>query len=211
MVDPGSGRVQWFSPDPRCVLPLNRLHVPRRLARTIRQGRFEITQDRDFPAVIRACAKPRMGRESTWLDERLIETYVGLHHLGHAQSVEAWRGGRLVGGLYGVRIGAAFFAESMFCIPADGGTDASKICLVRLAELLRSGGFRLLDVQFRTAHLARFGCIEIPRRRYLNELALAVDGTASWPAPSGRGGTGDPRGEKKGAGVAGTRVPPSRG
>jgi leucyl/phenylalanyl-tRNA--protein transferase len=185
MADPETERLDWYSPDPRAILPLDRLHVPRRLARTIRGEKFEIQLDTAFDAVIRACAAPRKGRWATWLDERLLNVYCALHRLGHARSIEAWRNDTLVGGLYGVHIGAAFFGESMFCLPEAGGTDASKVCLVELATLLRDHGFRLFDTQFRTRHLAQFGCIEIRRRRYLEQLAEAVDGAAEWP-DSGR-------------------------
>jgi leucyl/phenylalanyl-tRNA--protein transferase len=181
MADPRTGRLEWFSPDPRGILPLDGLHVPRRLARTIRRGRFALRTDTAFESVIRACASARPGRRETWLDDRLIDVYVELHRLGHAHSVEAWLGDELVGGLYGLHIGAAFFGESMFSVPEAGGTDSSKVCLVALAQALREQGFRLLDTQFRTAHLARFGCIEIRRRRYLELLQEAVAVEMDWP------------------------------
>ncbi len=180
MVDPRTGTVEYYSPDPRGVIPLDRFHVPRSLARVLAKNVFEIHTDTAFERVIRACSDSHPGRLETWLDERLIEAYVELHAHGFAHSVEAWREGRLVGGLYGVQIGAAFFGESMFSRPEQGGTDASKVCLVKLVEMLRSGGFTLLDAQFATAHLARFGCVEIPRERYLALLEAAVQRQAVW-------------------------------
>lgn len=184
MVDPHTGAVEYYSPDPRGVIPFERFHVPRSLARVISKHVFELHIDTAFERVIRACSESRPGRRETWLDERLIEAYLELHAHGFAHSVEAWREGRLVGGLYGVQIGAAFFGESMFSRPSLGGTDASKVCLVKLVEKLRSGGFMLLDAQFATAHLARFGCIEIPREQYLALLEVAVRRPADW-SPAG--------------------------
>jgi leucyl/phenylalanyl-tRNA--protein transferase len=181
MVDPRTRRVEWFSPDPRGILPLDRLHVPRRLARTLRRGRFTIRSDQAFESVIRACAASRPGRRETWLDDRLIDVYLGLYERGHAHSVEAWLDDRLVGGLYGIHIGAAFFGESMFSAQDRGGRDSSKVCLVQLAHQLRDGAFLLFDTQFRTPHLARFGCIEIARPRYLELLEAAVAAQAGWP------------------------------
>lgn len=181
MVDPSTGTIGYYSPDPRGVIPLDRFHVPKSLARVLAKNVFELHTDTVFERVIRACSEARPGRRETWLDERLIEAYVELHAHGFAHSVEAWREGRLVGGLYGVQIGAAFFGESMFSRPETGGTDASKVCLVKLVEKLRSGGFTLLDAQFATAHLARFGCVEIPRERYLALLEVAIARQAVWP------------------------------
>jgi leucyl/phenylalanyl-tRNA--protein transferase len=183
MADPADGRVEWFSPDPRAILPLDRFHVPRSLARVLRRGAFEIRTDTAFASVIRACAGRRPGREQTWIDDRLMRAYVALHREGEAHSVEAWLDDRLVGGLYGVRIGGAFFGESMFSLPAHGGTDASKVCLVHLVETLRARGFLLLDTQFQTPHLARFGCIEVPRSLYLELLAKATSVETAWPSP----------------------------
>jgi len=183
MVDPHTGAIEYYSPDPRGVIPLDRFHVPKSLARVYKRGAFELRTDTAFEAVMRACAESRPGRRDTWLDERLIEAYTELHAHGFAHSVEAWRDGRLVGGLYGVHIGAAFFGESMFSRPEHGGTDASKVCLVQLVEWLRAGGFTLLDTQFATEHLARFGCVEVPRERYLRLLAAAIERRASWPVP----------------------------
>jgi leucyl/phenylalanyl-tRNA--protein transferase len=183
MADPDSGRVEWFSPDPRAILPLDAFHVPRSVARLARTARFELRTDGCFERVMRECARPRRGRERTWIDERLVAAYLGLHRIGAAHSVEAWRDGKLVGGLYGVHLGAAFFGESMFCRPEDGGRDASKVCLVRLVEILRAGGFRLLDTQFSTGHLERFGCVQVSRARYLALLSDALAREATWPAP----------------------------
>ncbi len=181
MVDPRTGEIEYFSPDPRTVIPLDRFHVPRSLARVRAKQPFEIRTDTAFERVIRACAEPRPGRRETWIDERLIGAYVDLHAHGLAHSVEAFLDERLVGGLYGVHIGAAFFGESMFSRPEQGGTDASKICLVELVEGLRAGGFTLLDIQFSTPHLARFGCVEIPRARYLSMLEDAIERRGNWP------------------------------
>ena len=181
MADPRTGRIDYYSPDPRAVLPLDNFHVPKSLARVAKRGVFELRSDTAFERVIRACAEPRPDRRETWLDERLIAPYLELHRAGFAHSVEAWREGELVGGLYGVHLGAAFFGESMFSRPESGGRDSSKLCLVELVERLRAGGFRLLDTQFKTAHLARFGCVEIPRKRYLALLERALAQPASWP------------------------------
>ena len=180
MVDPRTGAVEYYSPDPRAVIPLERFRVPKSLARVIAKQAFELRTDSAFERVIRACSESRPGRRETWLDERLIEAYLELHLHGFAHSVEAWREGRLVGGLYGVQIGAAFFGESMFSRPEQGGTDASKVCLVRLVEKLRAGRFTLLDTQFATPHLARFGCVEIPRERYLALLEDGIRRTGVW-------------------------------
>ncbi|MBI3393315.1 MAG: leucyl/phenylalanyl-tRNA--protein transferase [Nitrospirae bacterium] len=161
-----AGRIAWYSPDPRGVFDLDRFHVPRRLARVIRSGRFDIAIDADFEAVIRACA----GREETWLNEEMIAAYVALHRKGLAHSVEARRENRRAGGLYGVAIGGAFMGESMFHVE----TDASKVCLAHLVERLKERGFVLLDTQFLTPHLARFGARWIPRSEYLRRLANAL-------------------------------------
>ena len=181
MADPHTGRIDYYSPDPRAILPLDAFHVPRSLARVARSGVFELRSDTAFETVIRTCAESRPERRETWLDERLVRAYVELHGRGFAHSVEAWREGRLVGGLYGVSLGAAFFGESMFSRPEAGGRDSSKLCLVTLVEWLRAGSFRLLDTQFRTPHLARFGCVEIPRERYLELLQEALEHRGRWP------------------------------
>ncbi len=181
MVDPQCGAIEYYSPDPRAVIPLDRFHVPKSLARVVAKRAFELRTDTAFERVIRACSETRAERPETWLDERLIGAYVELHAHGFAHSVEAFRDGVLVGGLYGVQIGAAFFGESMFSRPEQGGTDASKVCLVELVRLLREGGFTLLDTQFTTPHLVRFGCVEIPRARYLELLEAALRRDATFP------------------------------
>ncbi len=180
MADPGTSLIEWFSPDPRGVIPLETFHVPGNLGREVRGGRFEIRSDTAFDAVIRACAQPRPDDDLSWIDRRMIEAYTTLQRLGHAHSVEAWLEGDLVGGLYGVHIGAAFFGESMFSHPDRGGTNASKVCLVHLVDRLRRGGFLLLDTQFWTEHLDQFGCIEIDRAQYLTTLARAVAQEGRW-------------------------------
>lgn len=163
------GEIRWYSPDPRGILPLERFRASKRLSRVVRQGRFEIRIDHDFAAVIHACAE-RPDEDGSWIDEEIVESYCALHRHGFAHSVEAWEGGALVGGLYGVALGGAFFGESMF----HRVTDASKVALAALVERLRSGGFVLLDTQWVTEHLARFGAIEIPRQRYLALLESAI-------------------------------------
>lgn len=169
------GEIRWFSPDPRGIIPLDAFHVPRRLARAVRQGAFRIEIDRAFERVIRACAEAERDRDDpgTWISEEIVESYVALHRRGLAHSVEAWRGDRLAGGLYGVALRGAFFGESMF----HRETDASKVALVALVERLRSRGYRLLDTQWVTDHLEQFGAVEIPRKEYLQRLeaALAVE------------------------------------
>lgn len=166
------GEIRWYSPDPRGVIPLDSFHVPRRLARAVRGNRFEIRVDTAFRDVIVACSK-REDADGNWIDQEIIDSYVNLHALGRAHSVEAWQDGTLAGGLYGVALGGAFFGESMFHHVAD----ASKAALVALVERLRGRGFTLLDTQWVTDHLLQFGAIEIPRRRYLRLLdqALKVD------------------------------------
>ncbi len=164
------GEVRWFSPNPRAILPLERFHVPRTLRQVVRQGRFQIRIDTAFREVMEACA---VRDEGTWISDEIITAYVRLQRRGMAHSVEAWRGGELAGGLYGVSLAGAFFGESMF----HRQRDASKIALVALVERLRQRGFSLLDVQYPTPHLRQFGVITIPRVEYLRRLAdaLAVD------------------------------------
>jgi leucyl/phenylalanyl-tRNA--protein transferase len=180
MFDSRAGRIEYFSPDPRTILPLDHIHVSKSLRRRVRSERFQIRSDTRFEQVMRACAASRRGRRETWIDERLVSAYCGLHELGLAHSIEAWRDDALVGGLYGVHLGAAFFGESMFSRPDLGGTDASKVCLVWLVEQLREAGFQLLDVQFTTPHLERFGALEIPRELYLSLLERALTHEAPW-------------------------------
>ena len=168
------GDIRWYSPDPRGVIPLDTFRASRRLARSLRQHRFEIRIDTDFRTVIRACAG-RVEADGNWIDEEIIDSYCALHERGFAHSVETWQDGVLVGGLYGVAIQGAFFGESMF----HTVTDASKAALVALVDRLRARGYRLLDTQWVTDHLAQFGAVEIPRRRYLRllEEALNVEAT----------------------------------
>jgi leucyl/phenylalanyl-tRNA--protein transferase len=156
---------------PRGVLPLHSFHIPRSLLKTLRAGRFTVTANQDFSATIAACAAAREGRPETWINPEIERLFVELHELGFAHSVEIWEDGRLVGGLYGAALGGAFFGESMF----STATDASKVALVHLVARLRLGGFTLLDTQFITMHLARFGAVEIPRELYHAELAEAVE------------------------------------
>ena len=164
------GRVGWFSPDQRGILPLDAVHVSRRLARLVRGGGFEISVNRAFGEVIRACAA-RPGDAGNWIDDEIIKSYTALHEAGFAHSVETWHENTLAGGLYGVSLKGAFFGESMF----HQVTDASKIALVGLVERLRSNRYQLLDIQWKTPHLASFGAIEVPRRRYLVLLADAME------------------------------------
>ncbi|MGF7007102.1 leucyl/phenylalanyl-tRNA--protein transferase [Aminobacter sp. BE322] len=168
--------VFWVRPETRGVIPLDAFHVPHSLAKTIRQGRFEIRVNSDFEATIDACAEKRSGRLSTWINGPIREAYTRLHKIGHAHSVEAWHEDRLVGGLYGVSLGRAFFGESMF----SRETDASKVCLVHLVERLRERDFALLDTQFTTDHLKRFGAVDVPRARYEKLLAGAIAGHAAF-------------------------------
>lgn len=160
------GEIGWYSPDPRAIFPLDAFHVPRSLLKTIRKGVFEVKIDTAFEEVMWACAD----RQETWISEDIVAAYTALHRHGLAHSVEAWQGGELVGGLYGVALGGAFMGESMFSkVP-----DASKVCLVFLVERLKERGFILLDSQMATTHLQRFGQIEIPRMEYLRRLSKAL-------------------------------------
>ena len=167
------GEIRWFSPDPRGVLPLDQFHVPTRLARVIRSGRFELRFDTAFEDVIRACAEAERDRDDpgTWISDDIIDSYVALHDAGVAHSVEVWRAGHLVGGLYGVALRGAFFGESMF----HRETDASKVGLHALVERLRARRFVLLDTQWVTPHLEQFGAIEIPRDEYIARLHAALE------------------------------------
>jgi leucyl/phenylalanyl-tRNA--protein transferase len=166
----------WFEPDMRGLIPLDGFHLPKRLARTVRSDRFEIFIDRDFEAVIDGCAEPAAGRSRTWINRRIRNLYCKLHEIGHCHSVEAWLDGKLVGGLYGVRLGRAFFGESMF----HRERDASKVALVHLVARLRAGGFVLLDTQFVTSHLTGFGAVEVSKRQYNRLLERALDGEADF-------------------------------
>lgn len=170
--DPG---LFWIEPEHRGLLPLDRFHLPKRLARTIRRTPFEIRIDSDFDGVIEGCAKPAPGRRKTWINARIRDLYRELFDLGHCHTVECWKDGTLVGGLYGIALGGAFFGESMFSTERD----ASKVALVHLVARLKLGGFALLDIQFITEHLQTFGAFEVERDDYqdrLNEaLAMKAD------------------------------------
>ncbi len=180
MANPEAGAIEWFNPDPRAIIPLDAFHVPATLSREVRKGRFDIRCDTVFEVVMRACAAPRAPDDLTWIDGAMIEAYVRLHEQGSAHCLEAWLGDQLVGGLYGVHVGGAFFGESMFSRPDLGGTNASKVCLVHLVGWMRHRGFTLLDTQFGTEHLEQFGCVEIDRRQYLVRLADAVQRDVAW-------------------------------
>lgn len=167
--------VFWVEPRRRGVLPLAGFHLPKSLAKTLKQERFRVTADKAFAQVLAGCAEPVPGRSETWINPLIAEAYQALHARGQAHSVEAWtQDGELAGGLYGVRLGAAFFGESMF----TRARDASKCCLAALVARLRLGGFRLLDTQFLTSHLAGFGAIEIAARDYRVQLGAALAGAA---------------------------------
>jgi len=176
----------WVSPDARGVLPLDGFHLPKRLARTIRSDRFTVKIDTVFTDVMTLCAAPAPDRSESWINDEILSLYTALHRMGHAHSVECWRDGALVGGLYGVKIGAAFFGESMF----SRERDASKVALAHLVARLKFGGFRLLDAQFITSHLAQFGAIEIPRDTYLALLTAALERDAAFYRPASSGNSG---------------------
>ncbi|MFQ5954744.1 MAG: leucyl/phenylalanyl-tRNA--protein transferase [Kiloniellales bacterium] len=167
----------WVEPKRRGVLPLDRFHLPRRLRRTLRQGRFRPTCDAAFRRVIEGCAEATPGRPNTWINHEILDLYCRLHQRGHAHSVECWQNGELAGGLYGVALGGAFFGESMFTRVRD----ASKVALVHLVARLRAGGFVLLDIQFNTRHLQGFGAVEIEREVYRRRLARALAVDARFP------------------------------
>lgn len=174
-VDP---ELHWIDPDMRGVLPLDGFHLPRKLRARIRRGDFEVRCNSAFQEVIRGCAEPAENRPDTWINPVIEQLYNELFDMGFAHSVECWQGGRLVGGLYGVSLGAAFFGESMF----SRTTDASKVALAQLVLRLRKGRFQLLDTQFTTPHLSRFGVREIPREDYRRLLTKAVSGQAQFYA-----------------------------
>lgn len=188
----------WVDPERRGILPLDGFHLPRRLRRVVRQGRFEVRSDHDFVGTMAGCAEATETRPNTWINSEIVRLYTALHRRGFAHSVECWRDGALVGGLYGVSLGGAFFGESMFSRVAD----ASKVALVHLVALLRQGGFRLLDLQFVTPHLAQFGAIEIPRTQYRRLLADALCYRPVFPRGAGAGVTGGAGGGAGGAGGA---------
>lgn len=172
MADPKTGEIGWYSPDPRAIFDLDEFHIPRSLKLIMKKQLFEVKINEKFEEVIRACAE----REETWISETIIQSYLQLHRLGLAHSVEAWTDGQLAGGLYGVAIRGAFFGESMF----SEVRDASKIALVHLVERMRERHYTLLDTQFITPHLARFGAKEISKEEYLNRLEEALHITCSF-------------------------------
>jgi leucyl/phenylalanyl-tRNA--protein transferase len=160
----------WMDPDPRGILPLDSFHVPHRLARTVRQDLYRVRVDTAFEETMLGCAAATTGRRTTWINDRILALYTELFRRGFAHSVESWEGDRLVGGLYGVSLGGAFFGESMF----SRARDASKVALVHLVARLIVGGYSLLDTQYTTAHLSQFGTIEIPRSQYRRKLKRAI-------------------------------------
>ena len=168
------GQIYWYDPDPRTIIPLDTFHIPRSLRRTLNKKQFQIRYDANFTAVMEACAAPAPGREQTWIDDNIISAYTALHELGFAHSVEVWQAGNLVGGLYGVSICGLFAGESMFSLKPE----ASKVALVNLVKHLNKQGFTLLDTQFMTEHLRRFGAIEIPRSEYHRRLNKALQAMA---------------------------------
>jgi len=169
-------RLYWVDPDQRGILPLDRFHVPRSLKKVLRRDPFEVRCDHAFEAVMRGCAEAAPARPDTWINDEIIRLFVELHRLGMAHSVETWIGDRLMGGLYGLGLGSAFFGESMFSrVP-----EASKVALVHLVARLKHSGYQLLDTQFVTEHLAHFGACEISRQDYLHLLARAIDTPAGF-------------------------------
>ena len=172
MGDDRTGTIRWYAPDPRAHLPLSEFHIPKNLRRRVRRREFSVTADRAFERVIRACAD----RERTWITNSIIRAYTRLYENGAAHSVECWLDDELAGGLYGVALGGAFFGESMFF----RASNASKVALVHLVRQLRAGGFVLLDTQYSTEHLERFGVVEIPRDEYMGRLADALEVTTTW-------------------------------
>jgi leucyl/phenylalanyl-tRNA--protein transferase len=178
--------LHWLEPDLRGIIPLDRFYVSSRLARTIRSDQFTVTVNRDFDGVIDGCAEPQAGRPRTWINERIRTLYRKLHERRHCHSVEVFANGDLVGGLYGVALGRAFFGESMF----HRVRDASKVALVHLVARLRAGGFVLLDTQFVTDHLKTFGAIEVPKRQYHKLLESALSGEGDFTALDKHGATG---------------------
>lgn len=176
--DRADRRVYWVDPEERGILPLPSFHVPRSLKKTLRKAPFDIRVDTAFAEVMDGCAMSKPGREKTWINDEIHRQFQELHKLGLAHCVECWSGDMLVGGLYGLSLGAAFFGESMF----SHATDASKVALVDLVARLKLAGYVLLDTQFITDHLTRFGAVEIPRDDYLAMLAAALAMPASFPS-----------------------------
>lgn len=168
--------LHWIDPEHRGILPLDGFHVSRSLQKTIRRGPFDVSTDTAFEATVAACAEPRLDRPTTWINGEIRRLAGRLFEMGHAHSVECWHGGCLVGGLYGISLGGAFFGESMF----SRATDASKVALCHLVARLQRGGYALLDTQFLTEHLSQFGAIEIPRAEYHDRLAAALAMTAEF-------------------------------
>ena len=166
-----ASELYWVEPRTRAIIPLEGFHLSRSLRRTLRSGKFQVTRDRDFAGIIAACAD----REETWINDELEHAMIALHGSGHAHSIEVWDGAQLVGGLYGVKLGRAFFGESMF----SRATDASKVALAWLVARMKAGNFTLLDCQFMTEHLASLGAVNVPRETYVALLAAALGGGAS--------------------------------
>lgn len=183
MNDPEEDAIEWFTPDPRGIIPLHpqgAFTIPRNLAREVRKNRLEIRCDTAFEQVMRQCATDRSWFNRTWINEHFIQAYTELHRRGNAHSIEAWRDDRLAGGLYGVHIGGAYFGESMFSRPDLGGSNSSKVCLVHLVRWLRVRGFTLLDTQFWNEHLDQFGCVEIDADEYATMLKEAIGRKVTW-------------------------------
>ncbi len=175
MAESRSGEIGWYRPELRGVIPLDGFRLPESDERILRRGKFSIRADCDFRGTMRACAAPRMSDGDPWISAEIIELYTQLHEHGFAHSVEAYLGDALVGGLYGIAIHGAFFGESMFNLPALGGSNSSKICLAKLVAHLQARGYVLLDTQYTTPHLERFGCIEISREEYEARLEAALE------------------------------------
>lgn len=176
-LDKDDPELYWFAPEERGVLPIKEFNIPRGLARAMRKYDYSVTVDKDFDAVIRACGTLNKKRKDTWINDEIIRLYTELHRMGHAHSVETWSGGELVGGLYGVSLGGVFFGESMF----SRASEASKIALVTLVEILAEAGYELLDTQYVNEHLMQFGVEAVKKRRYMTKLAKAL-GAANNPS-----------------------------
>ncbi len=175
MADAESGEVKWYSCDPRCVIPMDRFQLPRSAVRSLRGGDLTIRANTAFEQCMRECAVARRSDDRTWINDALVAAYTTLHQMGHAHSVEAWRGDVLVGGLYGVSLGGAFFGESMFVRPHLGGKNASKACLAWLVGHLRERGFTLLDSQYANHHMMTLGAEEISSQEYRRQLRAAIE------------------------------------
>lgn len=179
----GDDKVFWVQPKLRGVIPLDQFHVSRSMRKVLRRGDFTVTVDTAFSDVLEGCAESKPGRPETWINAKIVELFTDLHNAGLAHSVEVWRDGTLIGGLYGLAMGAAFFGESMFSRAENG----SKIALCHLVGIMNAGGFVLLDTQFITDHLARFGAVEIPQKDYLAQLSAALSQHAVFGAPLSQG------------------------